>query len=653
MLDNWFRKVVEKIFSNKQIIVFVDESKKAEFLLECVDVKKFVTKSEIDELHIKYQIEKNKNDEKYLIYTQTPKKDLKFLREYCETNGIIEIKYLHNFIKEKVYQHLKLNINLNAEELIVAGKVSFHKKDSFWKNLSDSGEIFNLSKDVLEFVNNPVEFLEKFDNDVQALFFLSKEIVDKLFNSLLSNNLNSTFKEIYSKWLDSVSYRESFYKYLSNYQLPHKIDIWKIDISHPFKQIDELCLIEIGKCINDKKKMKQYLQFAKNRQKNKIVKLLNFKYWNDIVELLAFDEKKINRISSFTEAVDFHKSYFYKLDNAIRNLYKYFLNKVEIIENFQMYYKDILSLFLDKWFLFISEYNQNQTGFLYRIFSENSGKIAVIIGDGVTFDIAKNISSKISGDFKVEENHLLSDFPSETENNMSQLFIKSGEIEKIQKKREKILLNDLPDKDIGFMNLEDVNESTDTHQYLVCPYKDIDSVGEKLQHKALKFFDEIEDVFSQKIKMLLNNGYEKIYLIADHGFVLTGFLAESDKIEVNFSGNCKKNERYILCDEKQNNHQFIEFDKKVGSSNFIYFSKNINPFKTPGVYGFSHGGLSPQELIVPNFVFSHNRAIEKLSVSILDKTDLMNVTGDLFTISLMAEDVQSSVFNFERNNKSF
>jgi len=37
-----------------------------------------------------------------VIYTQIAKKQLTFVREYCETSGYVEIRYLHNYIKTKV-----------------------------------------------------------------------------------------------------------------------------------------------------------------------------------------------------------------------------------------------------------------------------------------------------------------------------------------------------------------------------------------------------------------------------------------------------------------------------------------------------------------------------------------------------------------------
>ena len=105
MIDNWFNSDIEKIHVSNDIVVFIDGSKEARFLADTVDksIKILETSNEIEELNAKFEIEKNVgNGTKYLIYTWVPKDRLKFIREYCETNGCIEIKYLDHYLKKKV-----------------------------------------------------------------------------------------------------------------------------------------------------------------------------------------------------------------------------------------------------------------------------------------------------------------------------------------------------------------------------------------------------------------------------------------------------------------------------------------------------------------------------------------------------------------------
>ena len=295
---------------------------------------------------------------------------------------------------------------------------------------------------------------------------------------------------------------------------------------------------------------------------------------------------------------------------------------------------------------------EKQTGTIQRIINESAGiKTAIIVGDGVAYEIAELVASKVKGLFKVTKNSIIADVPSETENNMSHIYIDNGSIESVQSKREKYLLTQNPGIAIDFVRLSKINKETRPGQFLICPYKDIDDIGEKLQQKALKYYSEAIDFFAEKITLLLSCGYSKVYLISDHGFVLTGLLSEADKISVSPKGIFDKAERYIRTVNKQSDitSGLIEVEKKYKQFGYLYFAKNINPFKTPGLYGFSHGGASPQELITPYFCWEHSlEQTSSLSVEIENKEDLRNVTGELFTIKIQADKNSGDLFSAKR-----
>ncbi|MFQ5544246.1 MAG: PglZ domain-containing protein, partial [Nitrospiria bacterium] len=174
---------------------------------------------------------------------------------------------------------------------------------------------------------------------------------------------------------------------------------------------------------------------------------------------------------------------------------------------------------------------------------------------------------------------------------------------------------------------------------------------EKLQQKALKYFPETIDFFAEKISLLLTSGYAKVYLITDHGFVLTGLLSEADKISVFPKGDFDKAERYIRTESKQTDLPtgLIEAEKNYKQFGYLYFAKNINPFKTPGLYGFSHGGISPQELVTPYFCWERSGgSAASLSVAIENKGDLKDITGELFSIKIQADKGAGDLFSMER-----
>lgn len=681
MIDQWFKSDLKDIFKDHSVAVFIDESGDAEFLLKTVKSEFTIHQadSEVEELHVKYLIEKAQpSNEKFLVYTRSKKDKFKFIREYCETNGCLEIRYLQNYIKDKVHQTLNLNINLPKEELVAAAKVSVGKDSTYWMNLSHKGatEIFDLNKDLLPFVHDPDTYSkEEYDAQLRETFYrkvndlleqeylnkpantLADEVVKVMLDGLAEGSCNKTLEAVYKNWLDSVTYRDSFKGYLRSYSLPAGLDIWNVNIHHPFRQVDERWLAEIGKNLSDKVFIPNVLAKLRQRNQSKQAQALGIFFWSDVIALLEFDPKDITYLSSFSECVDFYRKHFYKLDTAIRNLYTEFLNKRELLEPFQELYKEHVSVFLDKWFNYFHDYKETQTGILQRIIDENSNvKTAVIVGDGVAYEIAELVASKVESTIKntqcvLKRDAILADIPSETENNMSRIYMDNGVTEAVQSNREKHLAARNLDITIDFIRLDEANEEARPGQFLICTYKDIDDMGEKLQQKALKYFPETIDFFAEKISLLLASGYAKVYLITDHGFVLTGLLSEADKISVSPKGDFVKAERYIRTESKQADMTpaLIEAEKSYKQFGYLYFAKNINPFKTPGLYGFSHGGVSPQELVTPCFCWERSGgSTASLSVSIENKADLKDVTGELFSIKIQANNGAGDLFSMDR-----
>jgi hypothetical protein len=676
MIDIWIKNDLLNIYDRHSVAVFIDESGDAEFLLRTVGGEFTIhqANSELEELYVKYLIEKAQpSDERFLIYTRSKKDELKFIREYCETCGCLEIRYLQNYIKDKVHQTLNLNINLTKEELIAAAKVSVGKDRTYWMDLSHKGasEIFDLNKELLPFVHDPDTYSkEKYDVQLQETFYrkvnellgqdyllkpattLAGEVVKAMLDGLASGNCNKTLESVYKNWLDSVSYLYSFNEYLDSYTLSSELDIWDVSIDHPFRQVDERWLDEIGKNLSDKVSIPNTLAKLRQRNQSRQAQSLGILFWNDVIALLEFDPRDITYLSSFSECVEFYKKHFFKLDTAIRNLYAEFLNKKELIEPFQELYKEHVAVFLDKWFKHWSGYKENQTGTLQRIIDTAGGlKTAVIVGDGVAYEIAELVANKVKGSVNVKRDAILADIPTETENNMSRIYMDNGVTEAVHSNREKYLATQNPDITIDFIHLDEVNDEARAGQFLICTYKDIDDMGEKLQQKALKYIPETIDFFAEKISLLLSSGYGKVYLISDHGFVLTGLLSEADKISISLNGEFEKAERYIRTESKLTDQTpaLIVAEKSYKEFEYLYFAKNINPFKTPGLYGFSHGGVSPQELVTPYFCWERSGAsIASLPVIIENKEDLKDVTGELFSIKIQADLGAGDLFSMER-----
>jgi hypothetical protein len=93
----------------------------------------------------------------------------------------------------------------------------------------------------------------------------------------------------------------------------------------------------------------------------------------------------------------------------------------------------------------------------------------------------------------------------------------------------------------------------------------------------------------------------------------------------------------------------LEYKRPYKEYEYIYFSTTLNPFKTTGPYGFSHGGITPQELLIPFLeIEKYRKEINNLKVEITNKDELQSVTGDIYPVKLKAGTSEGDMFSRER-----
>ena len=308
MIDKWFKKELDSIYEKHPIVVFIDESKNAKFVLNNLDYTLYEVHSEIDELRVKYEIEKQREEgKKYLIYTQLPKNQLRYVREYCETNGAIEIKYLHQYIKEKVYQALHVNLTMSDEELVSAAFVSIGKSEDYWRKLATgTGDIFDLEKDLLHFLHEPEKYVATFNESTKKQFFikvnecirqeyfdkspitLANELAKAVLDTLLYNRADKILMNIYMRWVDSREYKSSLDANIKSYVIPEGVDIWKVNIAHPFYEVDLQWLKVLVSNLQDKTTLQNHLKKITQRAHNKQAIHMGITFWDDVKTILEF-----------------------------------------------------------------------------------------------------------------------------------------------------------------------------------------------------------------------------------------------------------------------------------------------------------------------------------------------------------------------------
>lgn len=672
MTDQWLIHDINKLLHHRNLVVLLDPKGLCNFVLPILhqhNIPVLETDSkqtepwvqEKEELMLRYEAETTHKGNPLVIYVTRSAEKLSFLFDFCFTHGCLDLSHPQDWLKKKIFAYTGLQVQLDNPMLLTAAKLGIGKDLAWWKKIvQDLEEVINLEEELLPFVHDPEGYLATRDADIRRLFeekihellgqpymakpakTLAEEVVKRLFDGLANNEVSETMLTLYYKWADSATFRPSLERYLRNFKLNGLLNPWGSHPDHCFLSLDQLALKQITENIRDKSFVKDKLQKLDKRIHSSRKKLFVPAWWMDVWSLFHVDILPLDQCNGLNTFVEYYTRNFSKVDRSIRNLYETFLNDESIIRPLQEHYEGLNELLLQTWFGFYSVYKSDQQGFLPSLFKKAKSKTAVIVGDGVRYEMADYVAAELQKQFKADKQIMLADMPSETEHNMSALYAKDSKVIELHKDRESILTKE-SGKSIRYLQLDQLNYGT-TDDYLVLTYKDIDKSGETLQQAAIKIFPAFEALLIDKISLLLNMGYQDVYLITDHGFVLTGLLEESDKVDPVASGKKEVHERFIRTVDKQNT-DWLQFDAPYADYNYVYAAKTHRPFKSKGVYGFSHGGFTPQEIIIPKFRFYKSKPqTSQLAVYISNTDDMREVPGELFVVRLDAPMLPSDLF---------
>lgn len=669
MIEKWLRNEIDKKICNSNRIVILDQSSRWKFLVDaaCTDICLYSTKDysskwqqKQDELFLRHEIEKNHKNDQVVIYVSRKLAADSFLIEYAKTGGCIELAT--EWVRDVLLKETSLQVSLTDDELYTACQLGIFKDINWWKKVVQKIEgLLSIENDILDFFDNPNGFLESKTPAVKNLYIqefckllqqpvqdkpadtFASEIARHIFTGILEGNISEKEYVIYCKWIDSRNHESSFKKYLGEYQLPSTIDIDKVKDNHCFEVVDKKYLTKLVENINNASEVKNILDKIKKRLRFKKSNPYIAKWWQDIADIMDFtvvcNDASIDGISRYY-TVEFSKT-----DRSMRRILTYLKADINIVKPIQEYYERMNQDLLKSWFAHYGEYQESQKGYLVNLIKNTFKKIAIIVGDGVRYEVADSVASRVASDISVDKKFMYAGLPSETEHNMSALYTTDGEIIAEKKEREK-KLSDETGKDITYMQLDEVNGTTDG-EILVLTYKDIDDAGEKMQQGMLRLVDEFEDILVEKIQLLLHLGYKEVHLVTDHGFVLTGILEESDKIPTDdISGGKKVSERYIRSVDEQSGSKYISIEEHYENYNYVNFAKSSRPFVSTGKYGYSHGGFTPQEVVIPNFVFTYNKQ-NQMDVDITNKKDLIDIAGNILTVKFSSGEAKD-VLSYQR-----
>ena len=663
MIDKWFVNDINEVLGQQGRVVVADAKGEGKFLLDFLPqtvVLLEVGDTELDEIKAKYEAEAHHAGESVAFYLHRPKDSLTFLLEYAEIQGCIVLDDMESYIRKHLFADIHLNTELSKQELILAAKLSRGKDQNWWKAVCMRA-IQPLDRDqlVLDLLVSPRQVAEDMDKEVWQIFcqevyalmgkpqtqqpaeVMAGAVMDTIFDGLLHNNISAPLLAIYNRCVSSHAMDEKMADYIRGFALPKDADPLAAHPDYPFWALDESLMRRMSHAIENGEFLANYVHFIEERIQGKLASTYKASWLADIKTVVEYQNEKLYQVSSLDDFAVYYRDHFAPLDTAIRHLYAAWLHEEKVLRPFQFLYEQQEKELLDKWFALTADYQPTQRNLLKEKFSGN-GRSAILVCDGLRLEMAESIYQHAKS--KKKNDYAFAMLPSVTENGMSALFGCDGVEDLAQKRYAHLLAEDSEAEVI----LAEKQNSSITARHLILMFGDIDIVGEKKQMAALKDINGYEKEIAEKIETLLDMGYNKVYVTADHGFVITGILDEADKIPVP-NGDIKKlEERFCLVNARlQDSKGLVEREDDFCDSAYQYYAKSDKPFKTKGVYGYSHGGFTPQECIIPIYEFSQDAAAEALHVSITNKKDLQAVAGQYFKLKLQAES-STDVFKQER-----
>ena len=668
MIGIWFKEDIERILGEHRYVVVTDANGEGGFLLNYLpeDIKQIPISNEFSEIEAKYHAESEFADSPILFYAKKKATQLTFLQEYVQTGGLLALDDMEVYIKQKLFDATGKNTHLTKDQLLLAAKLSEGKNKNWWQSVADGiTDPLRLEDWLLDFLHAPSVTQGKMDETVWNVFrsevyrlidkpqteqpaeAMTQEVVSTILQSLADNTIDGLLLEVYYQWADSTEKIDTLRKYADNYTLSADINPLKAHPNHPFAALDRQLMLMLSNALKLHQNTNDLTNYIKQRTQDRKARAFKPQWLKSVLLLCTFKIEGLGLVTTYQDMGTYYRLHFASLDTAMRRIYTAWLNEPATLRPLQEHYTILNNELLTYWFGINDKYIATQKDIVVNALSGEK-RAAVIVCDGLRLEIAEAVVNDITDkNVKIDRKTALTVLPSVTENGMSALFGCSEPIMNAQSRYN--ILKSVYD-DVVIMPLNMLNDGV-TANRLVLNYGDIDEVGEKKQLGALKDISNYEPELREKIAHLFRLGYNKIVLTTDHGFVLTGLLDEADK-EPRPEGNILKiEERFVLTKEPLSATNLIERTGSYFNSDYQYYAKTDKPFKTTGKYGYSHGGFTPQECIIPAYELNIESNDMALRVMISNKKELKAVTGNYFTVKLLAEGCESDLFRNERKVK--
>ena len=666
MIGQWFLDKVKELTDAHHRLVITDTQGDGAFLLAYLPARRYIVltaSKPAEERRVRTEAERDYREKNVIFYTTIPQKKLSALQEYAATCGCIVLDDMETYIKRTLHEELGLHTQVDGRTLLLAAKMSKGRDENWWRGIATGiSNPLQPAQLITDFLKSPESFAKETDSDVYAVMheeackivrkpktnqtpeILAAEFMASLFIKLLDGTADGELLDIYYAMADSEEMKEQLQAYIDGFkiQVPGR-NLYTCNPDHPFVAIDKEMFRRLAAKLKQHEDITDDRRYIAHRLASK--KALRYKpsWLREVGLLLDFNIGQPHLISSFPQLAEYYRDTFAPLDTAMRRIYVEWLNEPDVLRPVQEYYETQNKLMLDAWFGLTDRYKQTQQELLKKMFAQGRNKTAVIVCDGLRLEMAEAIAKrKFHAGITIDRSTAWSKLPSVTPNGMSALYGLPSAIGDSTAKRQAALKQAVPDVEI--MPLDKLNNSV-TASKLVLTYGNIDETGETLQMAGLSEISAYEEKLYVSIQQLLRMGYNDVFITTDHGYVITGILDEADKVPPPTGASI--DERFAVSTDPVQ-CGLIERNDVWTNGSYQYYARTDKPFRTKGKYGYAHGGMTPQECLIPAYHFAEKNVKMGLKVSISNKTELSAVTGQFYTIKLAGTGDMNNMFESER-----
>jgi hypothetical protein len=309
-----------------------------------------------------------------------------------------------------------------------------------------------------------------------------------------------------------------------------------------------------------------------------------------------------------------------------------------------------------------------------------TGKVAYVWVDALRFEMARELSRLLKDDFKLELQPAIGTLPTITEIGMATLLPKAHESAKVvsvgggklaleiagkvirDRKDRVAFLKEQAGVSVFDARLEDllpkpgkkVKDGIQNAQLILITSQEIDELGEtdNLAQARLQI-DGVLSHVRRGVRILADHGIKTIVLVADHGHLFADEIGEDMKIEAPGGKVEDLHRRVWIGVGGTSEPSYLRTSLTalgVDSEFDIATPWTFAVFKAKGGgRAYFHGGLSPQELIVP-VVVMHATAKPSAPTSGIAWTLIpgtAKLTTRFFSVQITGTQGQASLFGFE------